>query len=198
MDLVPSQDSRLAFSHGHRHSRQYFQTLLRPARVAQTVPGPGQQAEARQGVRLVRPVLLWIQNECTLSLASSNFSLLFMVIDYLKRKGMMASVNQLISESRIDPASSDTIEMVALMESIAQMHGKTPQPSTDAGFLRDWFGAFWSVFQTRLPRGKPMARVDENTIRRTVIMNAMQSVGLGGRDPSTLAPEEHVWIFSNS
>jgi hypothetical protein len=116
-----------------------------------------------------------------------------MIIDYLKRKGMTSSVNQLISEARIDPANPDTIELVGLMEAVGQLHGRNPQPSTDAGFLRDWFGTFWGLFQGRLPKRPP--KVDENAIRRTVILTAMQAVGLGGRDPATLNPDEHRLVM---
>lgn len=142
-----------------------------------------------------------------------------MIIDYLKRRGMTASVNSVLTEARVDPMSPETAETVQLMDLLNQMHGRNPQPATnaasEAGFLRDWWGAFWQMYQTKLtgprrmqssgmsspvmqaqgqshlpPPSQQQPPVNPELQRRAIILTAMQSVGLAGRDPSTLTPEE--------
>ena len=63
-----------------------------------------------------------------------------MIIDYLKRKGMTASVNSVLTEARVDPMSPETAETVQLMDLLNQMHGRNPQPATSAA-QRDWLPA---------------------------------------------------------
>ena len=135
---------------------------------------------------------------------------LFLIVDYLKRRGMATSVAQILAEARIDPMSSDTAETVQLMETLNQMHGRNPQPAsvqTEVGFLRDWWGAFWQMYQARLNSSvrRATSSMTSNTSaspmegapqaaqvmsRRALIAAAMQSVGLAGRDPQTLTLEE--------
>ena len=70
----------------------------------------------------------------------------------MKRRGFLASVNQLVADARIDALDPSTAETVRFIESLSNLHGKNPQPGgQDAGFLRDWWGTFWSMYSTRLP-----------------------------------------------
>lgn len=132
---------------------------------------------------------------------------------------MTASVNSVLTEARVDPMSPETAETVQLMDLLNQMHGRNPQPATsaasEAGFLRDWWGAFWQMYQTKLngprrmqpsgmaspvmqtqgqthlpPPSQQQPPVNPELQRRAIILTAMQSVGLAGRDPSTLTSEE--------
>lgn len=178
----------------------------------------------------------------------------------MKRRGFLASVNQLVADARIDALDPSTAETVRFIESLSNLHGKNPQPGgQDAGFLRDWWGTFWSMYSTRLPlagfvpsaaaappsakpRASPLGMPPINSPtypppqpsqpqssqpspsqqpsasptapgqssvsphgtaaaanaggesqpgrRKKIVLAAMQSLGMGGRDPQSLTLEE--------
>jgi WD40 repeat protein len=130
-----------------------------------------------------------------------------MVLDYLKRQGLAGTVTTLVTEARLDGAP-DTMELLHLVETVTHMHGRNPQPGgIEQSFLRDWWGTFWTMYSARLPRrannssnsiASPtptqnelaQAQAQQFAMRRALVLSAMQALGMHGRDPQTLTPDE--------
>lgn len=144
--------------------------------------------------------------------------LLLMIFDFLRRAGLPNTANQLLSEARVDFYSAETATAMGMMEMAAQLHGRNPQPGgVDGGFLKDWWSTFWQMYQSRITTGfkrspptslspsSPDATTESQAAmqmqmkmafeaRRRLILSAMKALGLGGRDPQTLTPEEQQLV----
>jgi len=90
----------------------------------------------------------------------SESLLLFLVLDYLKRRGLPATSASLLAELRVDPLGRDAAELASMVDQLSLLHGEelpaallgTTGAGVGGGFLRDWWNSFWTSFQIKIRR----------------------------------------------